>query len=127
MVHHILDILDEMNRGWRLDCDVIKVYERMRKVDYPRDDVGEISAVLHPSINGKDWAALNPGNPLFLMFYSEDLPYDGQEVAHPIFINEVSYMEKGTALVLTRKLRISISETDLEFVETVETRSLIFL
>ena len=126
VVHHILDVLDKMNRGWRPDRDVIEVYEPFRKVDYPRDDVGEISAMLHPSIDGKDWAALNPGDPLFLTFDGEDLPYDGQEEAHSMFINEASYMEKGTALVLTRKLRISISGIDLQSVETVEPQPRIF-
>lgn len=118
IVYCILDILEALNKGWKPERDVIEVYEPFKRVDYPRDENGEISAMLHPEVDGKDWKALNAGDPLFITFEGKALPYMGPEMAYPILINEASYMEKGTALILTKKTKVVISQVEMQPNET---------
>ncbi|MGH1393862.1 MAG: aspartoacylase [Trichormus sp.] len=84
------------------------LYKYMEKIDYPRNEQGEITAMIHPQIQFKDYQALNPGDPMFLTFDGQTITYAGESSVYPIFINEAAYYEQSMALCLTQKHQITI-------------------
>ena len=65
--------------------------------------------MIHPALQGKDYSKLKSGDPVFLDFHGNDILYQSAEEVYPLFINEVSYYEKGVAMVLTEKRRLKSS------------------
>ncbi|WP_432813508.1 aspartoacylase [Pantanalinema sp. GBBB05] len=109
LVHAILDYLDAMNQGKVLSApSSLNVYQVMSSVDYPRDSSGELQAVIHPSLQFKDYEPLSDGEPMFLKFTGESIPYRGENTVYPIFINEAAYYEKKIAMTLTSKQQLSL-------------------
>jgi aspartoacylase len=84
------------------------LYKYMEKIDYPRNEQGEITAMIHPQIQFKDYQALNPGDPMFLTFDGQAINYAGESSTYPIFINEAAYYEQSMAMCLTQKHQITI-------------------
>jgi aspartoacylase len=64
--------------------------------------------MVHPEIQDRHYPLLHPGDPLFLTFDGETLPYEGPEPRHAVFINEAAYYEKGFAMALARKRVVTI-------------------
>lgn len=44
-------------------------------MDYPRNDEGEVTAILHPAFDGHDFHPLQHGDPVFKTFEGEDVPF----------------------------------------------------
>lgn len=109
LVHAILDYVDAMNRGDILCVpSELSVYQAVSSLDFPRGSDGELQGMIHPQLQFKDYEPLQNGAPMFLNFTGESIPYQGQAVAYPIFINESSYYEKNIAIILTKKQQISL-------------------
>ncbi|MEG4804945.1 aspartoacylase [Microcoleus sp. ARI1-B5] len=109
LVHAILDYLDATNRGKPLAIPShLTVYQAIGSVDYPRNSVGELQAAIHPQLQFKDYEPLHPGEPMFLNFTGESLPYQGESTVFPVFINEAAYYEKHIAMVLTEKQQLQL-------------------
>jgi aspartoacylase len=109
LVHAILDYLDALNQGEVLSVpSSLNVYQIMSSVDYPRDSSGEMQAVIHPQLQFKDYEPLSDGEPMFLKFTGESIPYRGENTVYPIFINEAAYYEKKIAMTLTYKQQLSL-------------------
>jgi succinylglutamate desuccinylase len=79
------------------------IYQYVGTLDYPRDEAGNILAMIHPHRQFQDYAPLAPGDPLFLTFEQETIPYQGSSTVYPVFINEAAYYEKGIAMCLTEQ------------------------
>lgn len=105
LIHTILDYLEQYNCGpvTFLNHSLI-LYRYLDTIDYPRDEQGDIRAMIHPQLQFKDYEALCPGHPMFLTFDGETIEYSGKSVVYPIFINEAAYYEKGIAMCLTEKV-----------------------
>jgi aspartoacylase len=109
IIYTILDYLELYNQGKvpsfsnNLIC-----YEYIEKIDYPRNENGEIQAMIHPHLQFKDYEVLHPGDPMFLTFDGQTISYEGNSTVYPIFINEAAYYEKGTAMCFTEKHQITI-------------------
>jgi aspartoacylase len=104
LVYGILDYFEWYNQGKTVPTnEVLTFYEYMGVIDYPRDEVGEILAMVHPRLQFQDYQPLNPGDPLFLTFAGEEIFYEGNSTVYPVFINEAAYYEKGIAMHLTKK------------------------
>ncbi|XP_033123174.1 aspartoacylase-like isoform X4 [Anneissia japonica] len=103
LVINSMDFFEAFNSGATSDSFQADVYNIMEKVDFPRDSDGNITAMIHPRLQDKDWEALNPGDPIFLTFNGKTIGYDGKETMFPVFINEASYYEKHLAFWLTKK------------------------
>jgi succinylglutamate desuccinylase len=86
----------------------LTVYRQLENLDFPRLADGSLAGMVHPQLYGRDFRPLHPGAPLFLLFDGQTLCYEGHETVWPTFINEQAYYEKGVALSLTRKERISL-------------------
>ncbi|MEJ1936133.1 succinylglutamate desuccinylase/aspartoacylase family protein, partial [Nostoc sp. NIES-2111] len=74
----------------------------------PRNENGEIQAMIHPDLQFRDYEPLNPGDPLFLTLDGKAIAYEGTSTVYPIFINEAAYYEKGIAMLFTEKQILSI-------------------
>ncbi len=104
----ILDCVEAYNLGTMpVVNNSLTIYQSIRAIDYPRNEQGEIQAMIHPQLQSKDYEALNPGDPMFLTFDGESVLYEGKSTVYPIFINEAAYYEKGIAMCFTQKQIVS--------------------
>ncbi|MCY7282882.1 MAG: aspartoacylase [Cyanobacteria bacterium CAN_BIN43] len=104
----ILDYLNTVNQETVLALDYsLVIYQGIEAVDYPRNEKGEIQAMIHPQLQSQDYQPLHPGAPMFLTFEGEPIAYIGDSVVYPVFINEAAYYEKGIAMCLTNETKIS--------------------
>lgn len=102
LILHLLDYLDMQNSE---DIDLlpnVEVFEHEMLVDYPRDANGEITAMVHPDRQDRDYDAIYNGDAIFMDFDGESLFYEGEEM-YALFINEAAYYEKGIAMTLAKK------------------------
>ncbi len=84
----------------------LTLYQYAGVIDYPRNEKGEIQAMIHPQLQFRDYEVLNPGDPMFLTFDGVAIAYQGTRAVNPVFIGEAAYMEKGIAMVLTEKQQL---------------------
>ena len=87
----------------------LEVYEPYRTVNYPLDAHGELSAMIHPSVDGKDFNLFSGDLQAFIQPSGKviTIPLDGP--SYPMFVGEASYYEKNVAFYLMKKRRIGIA------------------
>lgn len=107
MIKHALDFIHHFNEGKEFPPCAIEVYKIIEKVDYPRDENGEIAAVIHPNLQDQDWKPLHPGDPMFLTLDGKTMPLGGDCTVYPVFVNEAAYYEKKEAFAKTTKLMLN--------------------
>jgi aspartoacylase len=108
LVYHLLDFIQIYNTNNELSLPKsIEIYDHKQLVDYPRDEEGELTAMVHHDRQDKDYELIEAGSPLFLTLSGETLVYDGEPL-HALFINEAAYYEKGFAMCLAKKCTIMI-------------------
>ncbi len=118
LVHAILNYFDAFNRGKLLPVPAnLTVYQAIASVDYPRDAIGELQGVIHPQRQFKDYEPLYPGAPMFLTFAGKSIPYQGDSIVFPVFINEAAYYEKGIAMTLTQQQQVALETVVLQKLE----------
>ncbi|MBD2610348.1 MAG: aspartoacylase [Nostoc sp. ZfuVER08] len=104
LIYAILEYFTWYNQGHIPQINNnLTFYEYIGTIDYPRDEQGEIQAMIHPQVQFRDYEPLNPGEPIFRTFADTDILYEGVSTVYPIFINEAAYYEKGIAMHLTQK------------------------
>jgi aspartoacylase len=109
LVHQILDYLEKFNQDEiPATKETLTLYHHLSVVDYPKQEDGTISGMIHPQLQNRDYEPLNPGEPIFLTFEGKTIVYEGKSTVWPIFINEAAYYEKGIAMSLTQKQQINI-------------------
>ena len=100
----ILDLVETYNQGTAAAAkNPLTIYHSIGAIDYPRNEQGEIQAMIHPQLQYRDYEPLNPGDPMFLTFDGESVLYEGTSTVYPIFINEAAYYEKGMAMCFAQK------------------------
>ncbi|XP_056663639.1 aspartoacylase isoform X2 [Monodelphis domestica] len=112
VVKHALDFIQYFNEGREFPACSLEAYQVTGKVDYPRKANGEIAAVIHPSLQDRDWQPLKPGEPAFLTLDGTTIPFDGDGPVYPVFVNEAAYYEKGEAFAKTRKVTLTARRLD---------------
>ena len=109
LIHHILDFIEKLNnKKFQKNYTSIEIYDHIELLDFPRDEQGNIIAMVHPNLQDKDYIKLKKGDPLFITLEGESIVYDKDEEIYPLFINEAAYYEKGFAMCLTQKKVIKI-------------------
>jgi aspartoacylase len=109
LVYGVLNYLEMFNQGKIPPIqETLTVYHHLSTLDYPKAEDGTILGMIHPQLQDRDYQPLNPGEPIFLTFTGETIVYAGESTVYPIFINEAAYYEKGIAMCLTRKQKITI-------------------
>ena len=109
VVELCLDFCEAHNQGRVIFCEPmpLDVFTHLRSYDYPRDDSGEIQAMVHPELQDKDYQPLRPGDPAFLTFDGTTIAYQADETeVYPVFVNEAAYYEKRIAFSVTRAERL---------------------
>ncbi|HEY9609784.1 aspartoacylase [Allocoleopsis sp.] len=110
LIDTALNYLEHHNRGVISSFDnALTVYRHVGTIDYPRNELGEIQAMIHPQIQFKDYEPLHPGDPIFLTFGGKAIAYEGTSTVYPVFINEAAYYEKGIAMCITMKQQVTVS------------------
>jgi len=108
LVYHLLDFVEKENAGQDLELEnELEIYEHERLVDYPRNEDGDIVAMVHQERQDQDFKLIEEGDPLFLTLENETIVYEG-EPRYALFINEAAYYEKGFAMCLAKKKMIKI-------------------
>ncbi|BCL36377.1 aspartoacylase [Nostoc sp. MS1] len=109
LIYTILDYLERYNYSDITETNhSLTLYKYIGTLDYPRNENGEIQAMIHPDLQFRDYEPLNPGDPLFLTLDGEAIAYEGTSTIYPIFINEAAYYEKGIAMLFTEKQILNI-------------------
>ncbi|TVU52147.1 MAG: aspartoacylase [Arthrospira sp. PLM2.Bin9] len=111
VIYALLDYIEKYNRGEIMESDrTLTIYQYIKQIDYPRTATGELAAMIHPQLQGRDYQQLNPGDPMFLQFDGTTIYYQGETPVWPIFINEAAYYEKAIAMIFTEPQTIEIYE-----------------
>lgn len=105
VVSKALDVIDAFNCGKEFQAREAEVFECQKLVKYPCDENGNISAMIHPELDGQDWKPLKKGDPMFVTFDGKTITYEEEHVIWPTFINEAAYLEKEVAFVSTKKVK----------------------
>ena len=101
LTRRILDYVDAYNRGEAEEKErTFQVYTFGPNLDYLRRKDGTIWSAVHPSRQDRDFEKVEPGDPMFITFDGETVPYEGSEPVWPIFVNEAAYYEKKCAMTL---------------------------
>ncbi|MCL2281737.1 MAG: aspartoacylase, partial [Fibromonadales bacterium] len=87
----------ELARGSLPSAGGAEIFTESRSIDYPRDAEGNIVAMIHPALQGRDFCELRAGMPVFMSFDGKEILWTG-ETCYPAFINEAAYYEKGIAM-----------------------------
>jgi succinylglutamate desuccinylase len=85
----------------------VPVFKRLCQIDYPREENGDLLAMVHPDLQCSDFKEIKDGSPLFLnldcttrMFSKQEHGIESDVAVYPFFVNEAAYYEKGIALML---------------------------
>lgn len=106
---HCLDYLEAINTGQALQlAGERQAFQFIEKVKLPENEAGEITAMVHPSLQDQDYQIINPGDPLFLTLEGQTLPYQGQEPVYGAFINEAAYYDAHVGLSFMRKTTVQL-------------------
>lgn len=109
LIQMVLDYIHAYNQGDQSQTDSsFTLFQFVSAVDYPRDEEGQIQAMIHPQLQSRDYQPLHPGDPMFLTFDNQVIAYEGQSIVYPVFINEASYYEKGVAMYFAEKQDITV-------------------
>ncbi|XP_073419501.1 N-acyl-aromatic-L-amino acid amidohydrolase (carboxylate-forming) [Dendrobates tinctorius] len=108
LVKVTLDFINLLNQGTEFPAFEVDVYQRVGHVQFPLSPDGEVSAVIHPSLQDQDFSLLHPGDPAFLSLDNKIIPYTGERPVYPVFINEAAYYEKNIAFIVANKLQVSV-------------------
>lgn len=110
LIYTILDYLEAYNQNSiSSENRTLTLYQNIGTIDYPRNNLGEIQAMIHPQLQFRDYEPLHPGEPIFLSFDGQEITYEGESTVYPIFINEAAYYEKGIAMCLTQKQEVTLN------------------
>lgn len=104
IVNKIIEFIEILNNDSMPEVKECKVYEPVKTIHYPRDREGNINAVIHKNLHGKDFQVINYDDPIFELM---DGGYELLNVPgkwYPIFINESAYYEKDIAFYLTKEV-----------------------
>ena len=88
----------------------IVIHRHIGSIDFPRDEKGHPEALVHDSLQGKDWQLIRKGDALFQRLDGRILTFQACEEAWPVFINEAAYLEKNIAMSITKRETWSINK-----------------
>ncbi|KAJ1168702.1 hypothetical protein NDU88_000616 [Pleurodeles waltl] len=108
LIQHGLDFIDKFNQGSAFPGFEMEAYVTINHQDFPRHSNGEISGVIHPKLQDKDFLPLHPGEPIFQTLDGSEVTYEGESTIYPSFINEAAYYEKEIAFYKMAKKRITV-------------------
>ncbi|MFC3851473.1 aspartoacylase [Salinispirillum marinum] len=104
---HALDYIEHTNRGDVLDLpDSYEAFEFVDTIKLPESTDGRRWGMVHPSVQDQDYQPINPGDPLFLTFSGEVIPYSGNATHYLAFVNEAAYYDRNIGVSLMNKITL---------------------
>eukprot|EP00928_Gymnodinium_smaydae_P047531 TRINITY_DN31726_c0_g1_i1.p1 TRINITY_DN31726_c0_g1~~TRINITY_DN31726_c0_g1_i1.p1 ORF type:complete len:348 (+),score=75.48 TRINITY_DN31726_c0_g1_i1:55-1044(+) len=91
----------------------LQCVQLIQTVPFPRNSDKELTGMIHPALDGRDFAPLRAADPVFAMFDGTeqklgDVVKLEQEVVYPFLVNETSYYEKDVAFVLGKQVEFQV-------------------
>ena len=112
-VMHALDYLELKNTGQSPDLPMqMDGYRFTKKIRLPENEEGDITAMIHPNLQNKDYEEIQPGDPLFITLGGETIPYQGDKAVYGAFINEAAYYDQHIGLSFMEKINIELKERE---------------
>jgi aspartoacylase len=109
VLSQILDYIQNNNQGIKQPIyNSFFIYKQVETIDYPRDEQGELKAMVAPQL--KDYEPLYPNSPMFLGFDGQEITYQGNSTCYPVFVAEAAYLEKQIAMCLTIQQQVTLSD-----------------
>ncbi|NRA72093.1 MAG: aspartoacylase [Gammaproteobacteria bacterium] len=104
----ILDFIELYNTDQLPQFPVtIDAFRFLETISLPLNSKGERIAMIHRDIQDKDFAAIEPGQPLFVTFAGEEICYQGDTTVYGSFINEAAYYDNNLAMSLMEKVTLN--------------------
>lgn len=108
IVQAVLDFCHRYNTEDVRHYGEVEIYDYASFIDYPRDEKGNLTAMIHPDLKNSGYNKLNYGDPLFQRLDGGTIYYENKESYYSVFVNEAAYYEKGVALQLCRKKIVNL-------------------
>lgn len=110
---HCLDYVQLINETGQLPDlpEVQSGFHFVRKVKLPENERGELTAMVHPSLQDADYQPIKPGDPLFMTLDGEVIPFDSERTLYGAFINEAAYYDRHIGLSLMEPVEIKLNRT----------------
>lgn len=110
-VGHALDFLELKNTGQAIDLPKqMSGYRFTEKIPLPENTKGDLTAMVHPDLQNKDYQPIEPGDPLFITLAGETIAYEGGETVYGAFINEAAYYDRHIGLSFMEKVDIILGD-----------------
>ncbi len=103
IVENLLDQIQQVKKLNLFFPEKLIIHRHIKSIDFPRDDEGNINALVHPLRQSKDWQLLKKDDELFYQLNGEIIKFEENEPFIPVFINEAAYMEKNIAMSFTKR------------------------
>ena len=108
VVQKALDVVQAFNRGALSPPDERReIFRHEGNVAYPKVAPGAPPVFVHRDLQGRDYAPLKTGQPLFQDLAGRTWWYEGPETRYPVFINEAAYYYENIAFSLTRRISLA--------------------
>lgn len=108
-IMHALDYLEKKNTEQSLTLpSQMEGYQFIKKIPLPQNEDGELTAMIHPNLQGNDYQVIKPGDPIFITLAGETIMYDGEQTVYGAFINEAAYYDQNIGLSLMEKITIEL-------------------
>ncbi len=109
MIQAILDFFELYNtNNLKKTYSKVEIYDNVKSIDFPKDDAGNIEAMVHSNLQESGYYRLKKGDPVFVDLNGEIIRYEDKDGLYALFINEAAYYEKGMAMCLADKKIISL-------------------
>lgn len=114
LVLQTLDFLERLNSQTLSDEErsekTLEVYIHTGVVHYPMRSDGSLAALIAAELQGRDFEALRPGDPVFQDVDKGDTIHWDEPECYPMFINEAAYVSSGIAFQKTMRCELKIPE-----------------
>ncbi|MGX1926379.1 aspartoacylase [Vibrio sp. NH-7] len=108
MLSFVLDYLEKYNLGQLDSLSNYDAYFYTEEVTIPLGQDGLRSALVHPTICGRDFNVVKPGEPLLTTLSGYDICWEKDHDIYPHFINESAYASSHVAMALAEKKTIVV-------------------
>lgn len=109
MLTAVLDFVEKHNLNQLGELSSYTAYYYTQEVKYPLDSSGMRQAMIHPTVCGRDFEVVKPGEPLLATFFGYDVHWHGDGEIYPHFINESAYFQQDVAMALAEKRSVIVN------------------
>ncbi|NVK24034.1 MAG: aspartoacylase [Gammaproteobacteria bacterium] len=104
MTKVILDFVEAYNSDSLPELNAeTDAFRFIKSLTLPVDENNHRIGMVHKNVEGSDFKAVQPGEPIFKTFDGKEICYDGNETVYPTFINEAAYYDNNLAMSLCTK------------------------